>query len=281
MKAQEKQQNRRRKETRSCVRCEYKFDINKSKCPSCGAWNNVRAINDGGDQTILLSEVSDNPIKRIQTGPWDKCFGQDSSSGECGIATCQVILLGGAPGAGKSTMALQLADRIAQNTKKEIIYIGSEESPPQIKDRAIRLGIISNNLIRLHPMGSSADLGSILLNRKPSGIILDSLPGLTKDPDLAVELCTRFKEYTVELNAPTIIIDHVTKDGDMAGLMALQHEVDTLIMVFKDDGNDIREMVTVKNRFGPTCSEYFKMTSKGLFLHEDNTNNDDENDDET
>ena len=205
----------KRKAVRSCGFCAHKFDESKAQCPSCGQWNIPSAVNDSTDQTILLSDVSEKPINRIVTGPWDRCFGG-------GIVTVSVTLLGGVPGAGKSTMSLQMADQIGLKTKREVIYIGAEESVEEIKYRAMRLDLKAMNLIRLHPMGSSADLGEIIKSRKPSAVILDSLPGLVSDPDVAVELCKRFKEYSVEYQFPTIIIDHVTKDNDFAGFMQLQ-----------------------------------------------------------
>lgn len=267
---------RKNKNTRACLRCEFRFDESRAQCPSCFMWNppKVTLLNGNSDQTVLLSEVSPNPIARIETGPWDTCFGTDTTTGKSGIVTTSVTLIGGAPGAGKSTMSLQLADQVAENTNREIIYVGSEESPEQIRDRATRLQLKRPHLIRLHPMGSSVDLGNILLKRKPSAIILDSLPGLTSDPEMAVELCKRFKDYSVELNAPTIIIDHVTKDGDLAGLMALQHAVDTLLTLFPVDGA-MRELETVKNRFGRAqISVPLVMTERGLFIP--NSGNDDE-----
>jgi len=206
------------------------------------------------------------------TGPWDICFGG-------GIVTTSVTLIGGEPGAGKSTMSLQLSNEIARITNREIIYVGAEESAEEIKHRAMRLELTHMHLIRVHPMGSNADLGAILLNRKPSAVILDSLPGLVSDPEMAVELCGRFKDYAVELNCPIIVIDHVTKDNEFAGFKALEHKVDTTIAFNVDDGG-LRYLTTIKNRFGPAhVSVMMKMTEKGLFLGKHTEDNDEDNDD--
>ena len=262
---------------RPCKNCDHRFDVAKSQCPSCGLWNIPPRANDTSDQTVLLSEVSNDPISRIETGPWDKCF-----SMEGGIVTTSVTIIGGAPGAGKSTMSLQLSDRVAEVTEREVIYIGAEESAKEIKSRAMRLQLKAMHRIRVHPMGSSADLGAILQSRKPSAIILDSLPGLMNDPEMAVEMCKRFKDYAVELNAPVIIIDHVTKDGDLAGLMALQHAVDTLMTLFPDGmTKNGRELITVKNRFGPAnVVVRMDMTERGLFLGGPDDEDEDEEEDE-
>lgn len=270
MKHEEEKHTRKKKNTRACAVCDHRFENSLSKCPSCGHWNIPKITTDGTDQTILLSEVSSKPIQRISTGPWDKCFGG-------GIVTTSVALIGGVPGAGKSTMSLQLADTIAEITNREIIYVGAEESVEEIKDRAMRLNLTQMGKIRMYPMGSNVDLGVILKNRKPSAIFLDSLPGLVSDPEVAVELCKRFKEYAVELKSPVIVIDHVTKDEDFAGLMALQHAVDTLITLNRDD-RGVRYLTTIKNRFGPAnISVVLEMTEKGLFLGKDI---DDENEDD-
>jgi len=251
----------RKRELRACKRCDFKFDTKCAKCPSCGQWDTPATLSIVGDETILLSDVSDDPIKYIQnTGPWDPCFSQYG-----GIATMSVTLIAGAPGAGKSTMALQMSDRIAEVTKREILYVSAEESKEQVKERAMRLQLKNLSSMRIYPMGASTDLGNILLSRKPSAIIVDSLPGLTPDLDQAVELCKRFKEYAVSLNSPVLVIDHITKDNEFAGLMALQHEVDTTIQ-FTVLSATKRDLMTIKNRFGPTRSVILNMTERGLIL---------------
>jgi len=262
----------------TCKQCGHKFDTSKAMCTSCGFWNTPSG-DDGKDQTILLSEVSETPITKIVTGPWDKCFSDSSSGG--GIATTSVTLIGGAPGAGKSTLSLQLADKISARMQREILYVGAEESVNEIKNRAMRLKLESMSLMRMHPMGSNAELGDILLNRRPCAIILDSLPGLVSDPEMAVELCKRFKSYAVELDSPVIIIDHITKQDDFAGLMQLQHAVDTTLSLFptpdysmcrceikcEDGKHFIRELSTIKNRYGPAnVMMDLEMSAKGLIV---------------
>jgi DNA repair protein RadA/Sms len=221
-----------------------------------------------------MSDVPDDANEhRLITGPWDKCFGG-------GIATTSVTLLGGVPGAGKSTMSLQLADAIAEATKREVLYVGAEEASRDIKARFQRLQLKNQALIRIFPLGSNADLGSVLMKRRPAAFVLDSLPGLIGDDlQAAVALCNALKGYCVDLDAPAIVIDHVTKDENYAGLMALQHAVDTT-MLFTVDGDDgIRELNVTKNRFGPAnVSAFFEMTSRGLI--EAILDDDEEDDDE-
>ena len=253
--------------TQSCKFCSQKFDETLSKCPSCGKFNTPGTYATGGDETKLLSEVSPLPLQKIQTGPWDPCF---SDGG--GIVLTSVTLLGGAPGAGKSTLTLQMCGAIASATGREVLFVAKEQSEEEVKNHAIRIGVLHHHLIRLFPMGASGDLGPILMARKPCATIVDSLSKFASDPEKAVQVCKFFKEYAVQLKMPVIIIDHVTKDGDFAGLMSLQHEVDTLITIFpiQDVHKNMREMVTHKNRFGPAFEPiHLIMTGdKGLVKYE-------------
>lgn len=253
------------------------------RCPSCGSWNTGGALDDPSqDQTVLLGDATVAALKQLQTGPWDPCFGQQlvGKKTVMGIVNTGVTLLGGAPGAGKSTLSLQLATSIIRATKREIIYLEAEESTEELKARAVRLQVSVEmmNQIRVIPMGSSADMASTLLNRKPSAIIIDSLQGLCgTDLEAQVEFCKALKDYTMRLKAPAIVISHVTKEEGFAGLMSLQHAVDTTaLFTVYDDG--VRELKTVKNRFGPSNVEMlFNMTALGLVKREESE--DDEEDD--
>ena len=274
-----KASEKKRVALQTCKRCEYRYPDSRSQCPSCGQFNFPGISTKGEeDTTILLSNVARKPqgLDRLQTGPWDHTFGGGDTRvidgathvTMTGIATTSTILLGGTPGAGKSTLCLQLAAAIA-GPYGEVLYIGTEETEEQILDRADRLGIGNTDKIRLFPMGSSADLGSVLTNRAPKAIMVDSLPGLIQDTDLAVEFCKRMKEYCAKIKAPAIIIDHVNKEGDFAGLMALQHEVDTL-MVMRCIDKVTRELSPIKNRFGPTDrSVLLDMTAQGLVAYKE------------
>ena len=259
---------------RNCKRCDRPFPADKTQCPSCGAWDAPLTTVDSADETILLSEVSRKPIKRITgIGPWDRIFSYDQETGECGLATVQTILVGGVPGAGKSTLAIQSADRICEITKDETFYIAAEEAAAQIKDRAERLQLANPHLIRVYPLGAGHDLGEIIQRRRPKAVVVDSLPALTNDLALAVHYCKLFKEYATILGCPFIIIDHANKGEELAGLMALQHEVDTTALFTVLDDNDdpnecTRRLETKKNRFGPLHVCYLKMVQKGLIAAE-------------
>lgn len=259
--------------TRTCRRCDHDFPEERSQCPSCKFWNHDNPIRlvDGqnSDQTVLLSDVTASTTSRIKTGPWDACFGG-------GVVRSSVVLIGGAPGAGKSTFALQLADGIAKVTKEEILYIAAEEANEPIKARAERLKLKNAKLIRLVPMGATSDLKEIFLNRRPTAIILDSLSGIAKDINEEVDMAEALKDYAVELNAPVLIVDHVNKQEEFAGLMELQHVVDTTVSLYPLY-DEIREMITVKNRHGAAnVVVRLQMTATGLILAPDDEEEDDE-----
>lgn len=257
---------------RSCRICETKFPVERSQCPSCKAWNllagsGTKSINDDG--TVLLSEVSSAEESRITTGPWDPCFGGGIVRGSC-------TLIGGAPGAGKTTVSLQIADCIAGIEKREVIYIASEMQSSAVRSYADRIKLRHPKMIRVFPMGNSADLGDVLTNRKPCAIVLDSLAGSAENIEAEVEMAEALKEYAVMLNAPAILINHVNKQDDFAGLMKLQHAVDTTISFFPIH-DQVREMTTVKSRYGETLSIHLLMTEFGL---EELEMQDEEDDDE-
>jgi DNA repair protein RadA/Sms len=243
-----------------CNSCKHRIAADRLRCPSCGRWQIANASIDDHDGTKLLSDASIKETSRIVTGPWDPCFGG-------GIVLGATVLIGGAPGAGKSTLALQLADVIATQSG-EVLYVATEESSGQIRDRALRLKVQSLSKIRMACTkdGFQASLKETLLTRKPKAIIVDSLTGLVgTDLEAAAETCDRLKDYATELNCPALVIDHVTKQGDFAGLMKLQHVVDTTISFFPHEpGCETRGMTTVKNRFGPNTSLCLVMLESGL-----------------
>jgi len=248
-----------------CRYCSHRFSTDLVQCPSCKQWNwEERASADDGTST--LADAPDRPLRTMQTGPWDICFSNQSGVVPGPVIT-GVTLLGGAPGAGKSTMSLQLASCIARTTKREVLYVAAEEDKEEIRARAIRLGITNLELLRVYPLGTSSDLGNVLNYRKPAGIIVDSIQGLTEDPAEQASICKNFKGYAVALEAPVVIVSHVNKDRDFAGFMAMQFFVDTLLTFFpvQVKGNDdVRLLESVKNRFGQLAEKALLMTEKGL-----------------
>jgi DNA repair protein RadA/Sms len=231
----------------------------KARCPSCKAWNSATdERNIGG--AIMLSEVKPAASERIVSGPWDECWGG-------GLVRTSTTLIGGSPGAGKSTLLLQIADAIAGNEPQPAVYIAAEEALAEIKDRADRLKIDNQRSIRMVPaMGGGMNIAEILEATKPCLIILDSLQGFAGDDDaLAIEICGIMKKFSTQYKAPSVIISHVNKEGGIAGLMTLQHAVDTLFTFFPDEEDGVRVLNVLKNRNGRAyiTSEY-EMTAIGL-----------------
>jgi DNA repair protein RadA/Sms len=258
----------------NCSRCDFRIPLGKAKCTSCGHWNNGSDPSCPDDESILLSEVKSAEDNRIKTGDWDYCWGG-------GLVRTSVSLVGGLPGAGKSTMLLQLLAAIHQTyPERESMYIATEEALPEIKLRADRLNIRAP--IRMVPaMSGVANIGIILETRKPIAIILDSLQGMIGvDDNAGTELLSTLKKFATTLEAPVIVISHVNKSGDYAGLMTFQHAVDALLTLSPED-DGLRVLEVLKNRNGRAFIESkFEMTEHGLILvlNDDEDENNDEND---
>lgn len=252
---------------RLCSSCESKLLPGKSQCPSCKTWNIEQ---DEKDESITLDVVVSAEGDRIKTGFLDDVWGG-------GIVRTSVTLFGGLPGAGKSTILLQLMESVGRFTQREGIYVATEEVLAEIKLRADRLQINNQRLFRMIPaMGGTANVGDIMLKRKPAMVVIDSLQGLVGEDDaMAVAFLQDLKKWAAILLAPVIVISHVTKDGDYAGLMTYQHAVDTLFLMTPDEDDGIRTLFVRKNRFGRAhIEERFEMTETGLVLIDEDDEDD-------
>jgi DNA repair protein RadA/Sms len=258
-----------------CRDCRTPLPAGKLQCPNprCRTWNIKEVPKNIDDSTILLSDVVGEPVGRIKTGLVDLVFGG-------GIAETSVTLLGGEPGAGKTTLCLQLSDVFARLFDRETLYIANEQSHKEISDTAERLSLTHRHRIRIVKAmgGVTHDIGDLLRHYKPCFTILDSLTKwVGEDLVLAVVVAQRLKDYAVLLNHPIIIINQVNKGGDHAGLEKLQHAVDTTMMFdilegeLDEEGKLLppklspRQLHSIKNRFGPAPEEqFFQMTQTGL-----------------
>lgn len=248
-----------------CQYCYSPIPRNRLKCPNCGQWNvGSGGLAPGDDGTILLRDVTEMQLKRYSCGPWDRNFG------EGGIVTTSVNLLGGVPGAGKSTLILQLVSAIAQSTGMEALLIGAEESEKQVKDRALRLQLKAMDKIRIVPLQKQKDasLENILVKRKLCCVVIDSINSYSEDPEHQVQIVSTLKVWADKLSCPFFVIGQVTKDEGLAGLMKLQHAVDFTGMLYNENG--LRVLHTEKNRFGQDqIDTFYKMTALGLIETED------------
>lgn len=249
----------------SCIHCGHPMIPNKGLCQKCGGFSFSETGNVGGavgkKQTTTLDQVSATSVDRIVTGgPWDVAWGG-------GFVPTSITLLGGAPGAGKTTLLLQLSSVFAKITGKRSFYLSAEQPAGELRITADRLKIDNIERLRvLTDFGTGAEIEEELFKDDPPGmIILDSITSLCgKDAHAAIVICKRYRDYASKYKAPAFLIAHMTKEGDFAGLMTLQHEVSTLVTLFpEEDGS--RVLKPWKNRFGPTHGEYkLIMTQTGL-----------------
>jgi len=233
--------------------CQYcKSPLSKKpgqmNCPKCKMLNLPNSGPDARPESILLSDVKNTEeLKRINVGFLNVMFGG-------GLAETSVNLIAGPPGAGKTSLFLMLCDMVLEQIPKgEAHYIANEQTDKELELYAKRLKIERLNRIRiLNAMGGfQRDLGDILLEYKPILIILDSLTKMISEdnPEAGAIFVERFKEYTVSLKAPTLIVNQITKDGSHAGLNKVLHAGDALFYLDMDHTGK-REFSSDKNRFG-------------------------------
>lgn len=250
------------------------------KCPSCEAWNSfledvinigktevknsvVRNSTREKPQKIALNEQS---TKRAATGidEFDQVLGG-------GFVEGSIILLAGEPGIGKSTLTLQIVDKLA-GIKDSVLYITGEESVDQVAGRARRLGCKQENISLMYETNLENIIATIE-SEKPGFLVVDSIQVIAS-PDVAsasgslsqVRYCAELIMNTIKkLKIPTLLIGHVNKDGNIAGPKVLEHLVDAVLMLEGDRNHELRMLQAVKNRFG-TVSEVgiFEMTESGL-----------------
>jgi DNA repair protein RadA/Sms len=270
----------------NCHRCDSPLKSDGSRCVKCGAWNTIqRTVAEGPafdgaehDGTIILANVTSAEQSRIHLEHWDPVWGG-------GLVPTSTTIFAGEPGSGKSTGLLQLLDLYMRlYVQNETLYVAAEECKEEIRMRADRINVKNQDRLRIVPaMQGVGNLADIMRNRKPGLIVFDSLQGLAPDdPTMQKDLCKVAKEYAVVLQSPIIIISQVNAGGDILGQEALQHAVDTTMLMSTDEAG-LRCLTVKKNRFGPAqVSMYFEMTEKGLSIasKEDLEEDEDEDDDQ-
>lgn len=188
-----------------------------------------------------------------------------------GIVTGSLVLIGGDPGIGKSTLLLQISGQLSE-TKHRVLYVSGEESAAQIKMRADRLHVASENFY-LFPETDMNSIQAAIKELKPTYVIIDSIQTM-QEPDIqsAVGSVAQVREITAELmqiaktnNITIFIVGHVTKGGAIAGPKILEHMVDTVLYFEGDLHHTYRILRAVKNRFGSTNElGIFEMRETGL-----------------
>ena len=261
-----------------CNECGYESPKWLGKCPACGAWNTffeqkiVESKSTATGRSIkekAAPQVLDNVVGKTDTR-MDTGIGELNRVLGGGLVNGSLVLLGGEPGIGKSTLILELCDKITGTGK--VLYVSGEESAEQVKIRADRLGIKNSNIMFL----GETDIDVIeetILAMEPKLVIIDSIQTMySEEITSAAGTVSQVREITARImrvckghRITTIIIGHVTKDGNIAGPRVLEHMVDTVLYLEGERYFSYRILRSVKNRFGSTNEiGIFEMRNEGM-----------------
>lgn len=264
-----------------CTDCGYESAKWNGKCPSCGAWNTLeedvplptqistgnarRKPVDLSDRIVELEQVDTSADVRYHTGvgELDRVLGG-------GLVRGSIVLLGGEPGIGKSTLLLQICQFFGE--EHTVLYVSGEESAKQIKLRAQRLGVTTEKLYLLTITDAQSICDTIAVS-KPDIVIIDSIQTMrmeeiSSSPGSLTQVreCTNLFMHTAkQLDIPIWIVGHVNKDGAIAGPKVMEHIVDTVLYFEGERNLSYRLLRAVKNRYGSTNEiGVFEMIDSGL-----------------
>jgi len=251
-----------------CLECGYKSAKWMGKCPACGSWDSFVEVSETKTKSktpkskiLKFDEIEKEDIERFSSNDseLDLVLGG-------GIVPGSLVLIGGSPGVGKSTLMLKLAG----NLNKKVLYVAGEESPGQIKIRAERLGIKNDNLYIMPEIVVENIVEEV---KNYDLVIIDSIQTIySQNIQSAPGSVSQVREATFELmraakenKVPIFIIGHITKEGSIAGPRVLEHMVDTVLYFEGDASRELRILRAFKNRFGSTSEiGIFEMTKQGL-----------------
>ncbi len=264
----------------ACRECGHRVPKWMGRCPECGEWESIGeetvrparggaagSVGAAGYQSpVPIDAVSIDGEERVATGmeEFDRVLGG-------GIIPGSLVLIGGDPGIGKSTLLMQVLHRLS-GAGRRVLYVSGEESVRQLKMRSLRLATMSPNLLVV----SEIDVEAILAmtgSEKPDALVIDSIQTMyTADAASAPGSITQVREATMKLMAmakhsgvPVFLVGHVTKDGAIAGPRIMEHMVDTVLYFEGDRNHGFRILRAVKNRFGSTNEiGVFEMKEAGL-----------------
>ena len=255
------------------------------KCPQCGAWDSFLELN--AQQIETLKEISKNTAKpslakQISEVEIEKITRISTQNSELdlvlggGVVEGSLVLIGGSPGIGKSTLLLKIASNFAAQGKKTL-YVSGEESASQIKMRAQRLDAVKDGLFLLTEILLENILAEVRKNEYKI-LVIDSIQTLYSEKIASAPgSVSQVREITFELmrlakneNICVFIIGHITKDGSIAGPRILEHMVDVVLYFEGDSSRELRMLRGFKNRFGSTSEVgIFEMSENGLISAND------------
>lgn len=263
-----------------CQNCGYVSPRWIGKCPSCEQWNTMvetitesKKTKSGKETSARNVQASIKPLHHIKheydgnrtasgIGELDRVLGG-------GIVQGAVMLIGGDPGIGKSTLMLQIAGNLKD---RKLLYVSGEESPAQIKMRADRLGLTLENFLVLPETNLDTVIAAIEAE-SPDFVVIDSIqtvfiPELESSPGTITQLresASLLIRTAKSTNIPIFIVGHITKDGSIAGPKTIEHMVDVVLQFEGERTHFYRVLRGIKNRFGSTNEiGIFEMTEKGL-----------------
>ena len=262
-----------------CQECGYTTPRSLGRCPECKSWQSFaeeieelatsskhRGIGQASREPEPISKIEAGEVERHLTGmvEFDRVLGG-------GIVPGSVVLIGGDPGIGKSTLLLQASDALSRNYG-DILYVSGEESVSQTKLRATRLGVVSDTLYVLCE-NNLEQVEKHIETLKPKVVIVDSIQAVyLSSIQSAPGSVTQIRECAGRLlvcaknrNIPVFLVGHVTKDGTLAGPRILEHMVDTVLYFEGEQHHIYRVLRAIKNRFGSTNEiGIFEMQNRGL-----------------
>lgn len=265
-----------------CTNCGAESPKWQGRCPSCGEWNtfveervattdkNSNSLSSATGNRVVKArpqliheiDVSDEPRIKMPSAELNRVLGG-------GLVAGSLVLIGGEPGIGKSTLVLQ---NILSIRSRKVLYISGEESARQIKMRADRIGRPNDNVYIVCET-SLQNLREHIRTVQPGLIIVDSIQTIASDGIESVagsvsqvrECAAQLLKFAKETSVPVILIGHITKEGSIAGPKILEHIVDVVLQFEGDRQNVYRILRSIKNRFGSTSElGIYEMCQKGL-----------------
>ena len=261
-----------------CNECGYESAKWLGKCPACNSWNSFfeQKIVESKNSSLKLEDKKKNIPQKLNTYEAKETSRTSTGFGELdrvlggGLVKGSLVLLGGEPGIGKSTLILQICDKVKGDGK--VLYVSGEESAEQIKLRADRLNIKNDDIMFLGETDIDI-VNQAILDLNPKLVIIDSIQTMySEELSAAAGSVSQVREITSQImrvcksrDITTIIIGHVTKEGNIAGPRVLEHMVDTVLYLEGERYFSYRVLRGVKNRFGSTNEiGMFEMKEEGM-----------------